>query len=245
MASLNSYRQQVQRLLHDTLQAQQNIADIDTYINQARVQIALSSESIRQPAELALVAGQQAYDVSTMTFVAAPTIRPGLGGVANVRGARFQIPGAGQRRLQTRAWERFSLFYLSVSVPQTGVPTIFARLQPGVINSTIWVAPTPDAAYTLSIDSVAYPAALATDDDPEALALPWTDAVPFLSAYFCLMAMGQNDAATAMFAQYSVWETRGTQLTTPSRLPANYPGGPGAAAAGAHRSLAAPTPRGQ
>lgn len=241
---LHAYRQQVQRLLHDTAQVRQNIGDIDIYINQARVQIALSSESIRQPAELALVAGQQSYAFSSMTFVAAPTITVGLAGVANVRGARFQIPGAGQRRLQTRAWERFSLFYLSVSVPQTGVPTIWARLQPG-LNGTIWVAPIPDGPYTLSIDAVAYPLALAVDTDAEALPQPWTDAVPFLAAYFALLSVQENEAATAMFTQYQVWETRGTQLTTPSRLPANYPGGAGAAAAGAHRPIAAPTARGQ
>lgn len=244
MGPLYTYRFQTQRLLMDKIQAQYNVGDLDDYINTARVQIALATESIRQPASFDTVAGQQQYLFSDMAFTAAPSIPAGLGAVCNVRGANVLVPGlnGGRKRLETRAWNWFSLFYLDVPVPPTGMPTIFARLQPGV-NGTIWVAPIPNIPYTIAVDAVSTPAPLNSDSDPEALSVPWTDAVPYYAAYLALLSSHDVDAAMAMFAEYQKFEQRGTQLTTPSRLPANYPGGAGAASAAAHNTLAPATRR--
>ncbi len=172
--ALNAYIAQVQSLLDDFGAVEYTVANLTGYINDARVQIALSSESIRQSAQLVLTAGQQNYNFSDITFVAAPSPPAGLAGVGAVRGARLQLGNGGYKRLQTRAWEWFNMFFLSVAAPTSGPPTIFARLQSGVLG-TLWVAPFPDAAYTLAIDAVAYPINLVDDTTPEALQYPWTE----------------------------------------------------------------------
>jgi hypothetical protein len=235
---LTAYINQVQSLLDDAGAVEYTTTNLTTFINDARVQIALSSESIRQPAQLVLTAGQQSYAFSAMTFVSAPTLPGGLGGVANVRGARLQLPNGGQRRLQTRAWEWFSMFYLAVPAPTTGPPTIFARLQPGILG-TLWVAPNPDQAYTLGIDSVAYPIPLVDDTTAEALQYPWTEAVQYFAAYLALLSAQRHSDALKMWQLYQSFEARGTQITTPSRLPGNYPGAGGAAEAGMHMPITA------
>lgn len=242
--TLSGYQQQVESLLDDFSNVEYTLGNLTTYINDARVQIALSSESIRQPAQLLTVLGQQNYNFATMTFTAAPTLPGGLAGVANVRGARLSMPNGGYRRLQTRAWEWFNTFYLSVPVPATGPPTIFARLQPGILG-TLWVAPIPDGIYTLAIDAVGYPVPLVDDTTNEALQYPWTEAVQYFAAYLALLSAQRKSDADVMYQRYLSFEMRGTQLSTPSRLPANYQGGAGAAAAGAHRPIGQPPQRGQ
>lgn len=244
MGALNTYLQQTQRLLQDKIQAQYNLADLTAYVNDARLQIALSTESIRQPAQFDTVIGQQQYPYSGMTFSAAPTVPSGLGAVCNVRSAHVLLSGSppGQQRMETRAWEWFNTFYLSSAVPPTGQPTIFTRLQPG-LNGVLWLAPIPDQVYTIQVDAVATPAALASDGDPEALSSPWTDAVPFYAAYLALLSSNNFQAADEMWQQYQRFEQRGTQLTTPTRLPGQYPGGAGAVGAAAHNTLAPATRR--
>lgn len=231
--ALFGYRQQTERLLQDTQQVLYNLADLDVYINDARLQIALAAECIRQPAQIAMVQGQQAYEFSSATFIAAPTIPAGLGGVGNIRAALLVLPTVnaqgqpGQKRIPIRAWEWFESYYLAVNIPTQGAPVIAARLQPG-ISGTIWFAPPPDIAYQINLDAVAYPAPLVSDADPEALPSPWTDAVPFFAAYLAFLSTENMEAAANMWAEYQKFETRGTQITTPSRTPYKYPGGVGA-----------------
>lgn len=237
--TLAGYRSQTQTLLDDTGAVEYSTTALDTFINDARVQIALSSESIRQPGSLAMVASQRNYAFSSISFIASPSSTAGLAGVGDVRGGRLVLPNNGYRRLETRAWEWFNTFWLAVPVPATGAPTIFTRLQPGILG-TLWVAPLPDAAYTLHLDTVAYPASLLTDDSvPETLQYPWTESVQYFAAYMALMSAQRYADADRLWARYMAFEGRGTQMTTPSRLPAQYPGGAGAAVAGTHLPITA------
>ena len=238
--ALFAYLQQLQRFLeYDERQAIFNPADLTVFINEARGQIALSSQCIRQPAQLIAVEGQNNYNFSDATFVASPVILPGLLSVLNIRQARLVLPTGGQRRLSMRSWEWFETFHLSRTIPEMdnppipgGSPRVAARLQPGLIG-TLWIAPTPDAfaPYTLNLDAVGYPAPLVYsngDSDPEALPVPWTDAVPMLAAHFACIAEGNANAAALWFNEYTTFERRAVQGTTPTRFVANYPGGTGA-----------------
>lgn len=237
------YRQQTQRLMMDTRQVRLNLQDIDVYINDARVQIALAAECLRQPATMTMVIGQQPYPFTSMTLSPAPNPPVGLGGVANVRVARLDVGTGGLRRLQMRSWEYFDTYWLGRLAPVAGPPQITSRLQPG-LSGTLWFAPSPDAPYPINLDTVAYPSLLVYDSDPEALPVPWTDAVPFYAAYLCCLSMRDAEGAALMWNEYQKFEQRGTQLTTPSRIPSAYPGGRGAAQAALKTPLTGP-PGGQ
>lgn len=241
--ALAGYLSQVASLLDDFGNVEYTQANLTTYINDARVQIALAAECIRQPAQMALVQGVQSYLFSAATFVASPAAQPivGLAGVANIRSCRLVLFSvnpqgqAGQRRVSIRAWEWFQNYYLASNIPTQGPPVVASRLQPG-ITGTLWVASAqggpPDQAYTLNLDAVAYPIPLVTDATVEALPNPWTEAVQYYAAYLALLNAQRNSDADAMFARYEVFERRGTQMTTPSRTPGKYPGGQGAQLAG-------------
>lgn len=233
---LFAYRQQTQRYLDDQTQALHNPADLNVWINEARLQIALGSECLRQPATVAITAGQQSYAFADMTFVAAPTIPAGLGGVGNVRMARLLLLSGGYQRIQMRAWEWFETYYLDVAISVPGPPAVASRLQPG-ISGTLWFAPVPDDTYTVTVDTVAYPAPLATDADSDALPVPWQDAVPFFAAHLALISVGDAQGAAEMWERYQTFERRSVQITTPSRIPRRYPGGAGAVGASQHAPL--------
>lgn len=241
--ALTGYLNQVASLLDDFGNVEYTQPNLITYINDARVQVALAAECIRQPAQFALVQGVQSYLFSAATFVASPAAQPiiGLAGVANVRSCRLvlfsQNPQgqAGQARVPIRSWEWFEAYYLASNIPKQGPPVVSTRLQPG-ITGTLWIASAaggpPDQPYTLNVDAVAYPIPLADDTTAEALPKPWTEAVQYYAAYLALLNAQRNSDADAMFARYEVFERRGTQMTTPSRNPSKYPGGQGAQLAG-------------
>jgi hypothetical protein len=227
---LDSYEQRTQLLLADTKDDRFNTFDLRTYINLGRAQTAADGECIRQPATISTVAGQRAYRWSTATFSSAPAAPAGLLGILSVRGISRQIlDGPGQVGLRHRSWESFNSFNVQHPAPVAGIPVWWTTLQPGD-EGTFWVDPIPDDAYLLILDPVCVPAPLLTDDDPEALPYPWTDAVPYYAAYLALLPQHAQEA-TAMFAQYQTFVRRGTQMTTPTQNPMNYPGGQGATTA--------------
>lgn len=228
MAALDNYLAQVQSLLDDSGAVEYPVANLTIYINDARVQIALAAECIRQPATMQMVVGQQPYLFSGMTFADAPNAPQGLAGVGNVRVARLSLVSGGQRRLEMRAWEWFDAYYLSRSAPVTGPPVCTAVLQPG-ISGTLWFAPPPDDTYTINVDSVAYPVPLvAAAGTAEALPYPWTEAVQYYAAYLAYLNAQRFADAQNMLTLYDQFQLRGTQITTPTRQPDSFPGGRGA-----------------
>jgi hypothetical protein len=240
---LFDYLQQTERFLQfDKQQVRYNLADLTRFINEARGQIALSSECLRIPAQLTLATAQQSYLFTAATPVAAPTVPAGLQQVANVRIARLALSDGGYRTLEMRSWEYFQTFLLGNPLPPNGNPTVCARLQPG-LSGTLWVAPAPDQSYELILDSVMWPLPLAYangDADPEAIPAPWQDAVPLFAAFLAYMSDG-DEAGMARMQNQMIWfERRAVQMTTPTLLPQNYPGGRGAALANAMMQLTLP-----
>jgi hypothetical protein len=229
---LDSYLAQVQSLLDDPDAVEYTTADLTIFINDARLQIAGSSESLRYPATLALVASQQSYPFSGAAIANASTI--GLGGILDVRMAAIVSGGP----IEMRTWEYFFQFYLSVTPAPTGIPTVAAVLLPGIAGN-IWFSPIPKAVGSVLLDAVCYPVPLTTDSTPEALSQPWQDAVPYFAAYLAYLNAQRRTDADAMFARYGTFEARATQMTTPTRLPRNYPGNVGARLAGQNMPITA------
>src|ERR1700723_1026716 len=240
--ALTSYLGQVESLLDDFGNVEYTQANLTTYINDARVQIAGASESIRSEVTLTLAASTQVYP-----FSAATALPSGVQGIIAARMLRIQTipsdPGpplvpASWRRLEQRSWEWFATYRLSQSVTTLGQPTMVTQLNPGV-SGTLWFDPVPDIAYVTAIDAVGYPAALVDDTTVEALSYPWTEAVQYYAAYLALLNSQRRADADAMFSRYTEFETRATQMTGSSRLPKQFPGGEGARVAGQNMPITA------
>ena len=237
--ALASYQAQTQSLLDDAGAVEYTLANLTEYINSARFQIAGASESIRAEATLALVAGQQSYAFSVITGFAAA-----VGGTLVVRQVRIANFAGGWNRVTTRPWPYFFTFRLCTPVPISGIPTMASQLNPGA-GGTLWFDPVPDNPYNVGLDVVGYPVLLVDDTTPEALSYPWTEAVQYYAAYLALLNAQRTTDATTMFQRYESFQLRATQMTTPSRLSRNHPGGEGARMAGQHTPLTGPFQGGQ
>lgn len=220
--ALNAYIAQVQSLLDDPNAVEYSTANLTTFINDARVQIAGASESIRELVNFTLSLSQQ-----QVLYSSVGSLPSGVQGVLTLRKARVGS-GAVWNELAHWEWERFFSFLLcGTAVNTTGTPTTFAEFQRGT-NGSIYIYPLSSGTLTLSADAVCYPINLALDSDPELLPYPWTEAIQYYAAFLALLNAQRYGDADSMFERYQVFERRATQMTTPTTLPLNLPGGPGA-----------------
>lgn len=231
--ALNAYVAQVRSLLNDPSAAEYQTADLTIFINDARVQIAGASESIRALMSLTTAAATAQYLYSTAT--AAPA---GVGGVLTVRKARVLSAGVWSEVIN-RSWEWFfSYLMCGPAAVATGIPDTFAEFAPG-ISGSLFLSPIPNGVLSIQLDAVCYPIPLVDDSTSEALPYPWTEAVQYYSAYLALLSAQRKADADAMFERYVVFQNRATQMTTPTALPGNLPGGLGAERAGQHLPITA------
>lgn len=180
-------------------------ADLTTWINIARGQLAGESEAIRAIGTIPTVVDQQPYNFSSITIANAAT--NGIDGVINVRRVAYAV-GTGARWIPPRSWEWFDLYVMNNPIPQSSEPKVWSQYAQGaapgasgaMLGGSLYIN-APDAVYTLNCDCVCYPLALADDSDPEPIPYLWTDAVPFFAAYYALLS-AQNNARMADAERY-------------------------------------------
>lgn len=227
---LNTYITRVQRLLQNP-QAPTSLyttADITDYINMARGQLAGEAECIRYQATFSAAAGTRTYAFSSLsTGVAATT---GIQGVIHVRSLFYSI-GSGQLWVTPRSWEYFEFYFLNNAVPDSGAPQRWAQYGQGSAPSinfgggSLYLDPLPDTSYTMTADCVCYPINLVLDADREAIPYLWTDAVPFLAAYYAYLSSqgGARQAeADRMYGYYQTYVERARKAVNPSVLRSQY-----------------------
>ena len=233
---LNAYLTATNQLLQNPPSAAvplYSTADVTSYINKARQQLAGDSECVRAIGTLTLTADQRTYPFSSITIANAATL--GIAGIFNARivmcvvGAETDDVNAGQIWVRPRPWPWFVQYRLNNAAPPSARPNEWTQYGQGSTGS-LYLDPIPDTlpggtSYTLNIDCVCLPALLAVDTDPEAIPYPFTDAVPFFAAYYAMLsaqsAARQADA-DRMFARYEEFRNRARKMSNPTVLPYIY-----------------------
>lgn len=225
-AILTAYLLQTRGLLQNPGAPTALYSDVDLtrWINIARGQLAGSAECIRVHGTLTTVADQRAYNFSSIdTGVAATT---GVQGVLNVSSLSLSL-GNGQKWMTPRTWPWFSLYNNNNVVPQTGQPTEWAQFGQGAAptgtgssnGGTLYLDPTPDAAYSVICNTTCFPIALVDNTTVEAIPYLWTDAIPWFAASYALWS-SQNNARMAdaerYFNTYTIFEERARKASNPS-----------------------------
>jgi hypothetical protein len=233
--SLTAYQTDLTRLLQNpsATTALYQTSDLTLWINKARGQLSGESESIRYRGTLTTVVGQAAYNFSSInTGVAATT---GIQGAIHVRSLMYGV-GTGNQWVTPRAWEWFELYNLNNPVPDSGPPTDWAQYGQGAappgtmgagstVGGSIYIDPPPDLGYILTLDCVCFPIALVDDSTVEAIPYLWTDAVPYLAAYYALLSsqmQARRADAEAYFNYYQTFLARARQSANPSVLRSQY-----------------------
>lgn len=206
-------------------------ADLTSWVNVARGQLAGEAECIRYQATISTVVAQRPYNFSSLsTGVAATT---GISGIIHIRSILYSVgigePSntAGMQWIEPRPWQWFAFYYLNNPVPDSGAPTDWAQYGQGSAGTStgsgasgsFYLNPLPDIVYSLTCDCVCYPQVLVDDTTVEAIPFLWTDAVPYFAAYLALLS-SQTDARMAqaerMFGYYQTFVQRARQFSNPS-----------------------------
>jgi hypothetical protein len=74
----------------------------------------------------------------------------------------------------------------------------------------------------MDIDCSCIPFPLMTDNDPEAIVLPWSDAVPYLSAFFCLMQQQRQQDAAGMLELFKADLPHCAAVVAPTMVTSPY-----------------------
>lgn len=196
-------------------------ADLTTWINTARGQLAIESDSIRFLGTITTVIGQRNYSFSAVSTGTSAT--NGIQGVVKVNRIQYAV-ASGYKWIRPRSWPWFDLFKMNNPVPPSGAPTVWAQHQQGVAGD-FWLDPIPDLVYTLQLDCVCYPIALASDATVEAIPYPWTDAVPYFGAYLALLSAqsgARSAEANLQMERYEFFVQRARKFSTPEVNPGLY-----------------------
>lgn len=188
------------------------LANLTTYVNIARGQVAGEGKCVRAIGTISTVVGQRAYNFSSISF--GTVSATGIQGAINVRRIMYNV-GTGQKWIKGKSWEWFDFQRYNNPVPPSGAPTEWAQFSQGsagqgsitgvgagtMSSGSFYLDPLPDIAYTLNCDCECYPQQLAADTDVEALPYLWTDAVPYFAAYMALLT-AQTSARLQQAQQY-------------------------------------------
>jgi hypothetical protein len=212
--ALFSYLQRIQLLLNDVTAAVYNDADLITYTNLARQQVAGAAGCVRNYGSLSVVSGTQVYAFTSISGLAT-----GVSGVLRVRQINYTI-ASGAARVTNRPFEWFNSWVYAQATPVPAAPSVWAQFGQGAAGS-IYIN-VPDASYTLNLDCVCLPNDLAQDQDTDVIPYPWTEAVPFYACHYALLSERKVDEAKMMLDTFDQYMARGRMNANPSVLAHNF-----------------------
>lgn len=196
---LAQYQGDTQNLLNDSGGQFFSMPTLTNYINRARRKIASASGSVRVLVHAKTHPNQEEYKFHEWTALVQDT--PGVREVLAVRSLAIAIgPGDGawkpvwNRLTWTDFQARFRIWN-QAWVGTISYPGFFAQYGFG-INGSLYLAPIPSQEQPMELDTSCLPFPLGTDEDPECIPSPWTDAVAYFAAYLALLQQQrQQDAA--------------------------------------------------
>lgn len=215
--ALNAYILNTQLLLQNppAPTALYSTANLTTFINTARLQLAGETECIRATCTLSVTSSGSLYPFSSITSL--PT---GIAGTYNVRQATY-VSGSGQVYMGSRPYPWAVSYWLNNPSPTSGSPSEWSQYGTGVTGSLL-INPPPSGNFVLNLDCSCQPITLAVDADPEAISYPYTDAVPYMAAYYAYMSAQRQQDANTMLQRYEDFINRARKTVVPTILPMQY-----------------------
>jgi|SRR5262245_2754662 len=184
--TLQDYRNETRRVLHDAQATYWDDASIDSYINRAIKQRDRDSGMNRQVKNFNLIAGTVEYLLTTVEATAIDVI-----GIVLIFGNyRYQ--------LRQEPWNTVGSIYQPYQGYQQ-VPVAFAK----VGSNKIRFAPIPNQAFVTEWDLLQVAVDLVNPTDQDPLLYPWTDPVPYKAAAFAKLELQQFPEADQMHQLYA------------------------------------------
>jgi hypothetical protein len=212
---LATYINDTQLLLNDVGSQFFTIPTLTTYINRSRRRIAAASGSLRIiPPGAQTVPNQEIYPFSAwnplvtelmpgaQSILACRSLSVGIGGKwTQDANGNWAITGGSWkpmwRRIPFSDFQARFRIYGRTFLGIISEPGWYAQFNQGPIGS-LYLAPIPTSKLPIEVDLTVIPMPLQTDDDPEPLCYPWTDAVSYWAATLALLQSQRPQDAAAM-----------------------------------------------
>jgi hypothetical protein len=163
------------------------------------------------------VNGQEVY-----TFVAANALAALTSGVGKILFVQSVAVSWGALKPTLDQWIWNDLQALVRSYPVvSGQPAIWAQYAQGEIGS-VYLRPVPTNSLPMDWDCICTPIDLVDDTTPEAIPYPWTDAVPYFSAYLALMNARRPEEAKNVYGIFEQTMRRSREQSEPTFIPSYY-----------------------
>lgn len=126
---------------------------------------------------------------------------PGVSAILQVKSISF-IYANYRYSLPVYSFSTYQALIRQYPLQYSYVPTMAAQYGQGTAG-TLYFYPIPSTIYQFELDSICLPIDLETDQDVEAIPLPWTDAVAFLATHYAYLQLQNLNAASYYF---KLWE---------------------------------------
>ena len=212
---------------------------LHNYINRSRRRVAAASGCLRVvPGGVQTEANKEVYQFSAWTALVQQQMK-GIRSILACRslavaiGGKWQQNNDGQWIIAGGAWKplwrrivwtdfqaRFRIygrtFYGTISEPGW-----YAQYGEGALGA-VYLAPIPSQPMPMELDLTCIPENLQTDDDPDPIPYPWTDAVPYWAGVLCLMQQQRSQDATALAAVFNAEMPFAASVVCPQMIQTAY-----------------------
>jgi hypothetical protein len=202
---LAEYVNQTQQFLNDQQGQFFPAATLHSFINRARRRVAAASGCLRLLVKAQTIANQEIYPFSAWNALVQDEL-PGAQNILAVRSLSIAIGQGGWKPMWRRiVWSDFQARFRIYNGTYYGVisePGWWAQYGEGPYGA-MYLAPIPSTPLPMEIDLSCVPTPLLTDNDPEPIPYPWTDAISYWSAVLCLLQQQRREDAMAMAVMFN------------------------------------------
>jgi hypothetical protein len=172
-------------------------------------------------ASFSTTAGQNIYQFSALnTYVQATTGINQIQGIYSVAVSQGTIKPV----LDYLPWQAMQAYMLSYNSQYTGYCEAWSQYAFGTLGS-LYLWPIPSGTFATDIDTYCLPSTLVNTTDVCAIPYPWTDAVAFFTAYYCLLNAQRHEEAKMMKDEYDNLLKWARASVQPPVVPTMYDGG--------------------
>lgn len=164
-----------------------------------------------------MYAGQEVYPFSGINFTA---FAAGVKSILSVRSVSV-IYANYRYSLPVYSFSTYQAMVRNYPFQYQYVPTIAAQNGRGAAGN-FYLYPLPSQTYQMEWDCLCLPTDLTNDQDYEALPEPYTDAVPYMAAYFGFLERQDYNRARGMHDLFTEFTHRYGTATLPGRVSSPY-----------------------
>ena len=209
MTQLSDYVTSTQRLLHDSTANYWSVAELVTYINEARNRIVVDTGCNRVLQTVTLGVGTETYAYSTLPQGTSTVDVLNITVLWGTMRVPLNYMVFTEFNMKMRAWQSFQSRPVAFSVYG---------------NQNIYVGPIPDQNYVSEWDTVVLPAPLVNQTDVDTLMFPFTSPIPFYAAYMAKYKEQSYQEADKFKAEYAIKAREAIRSSFTRRMPSVFGG---------------------